>query len=157
MPGLIPKFVPGFRLVDGTDLNKLVDAVNPGWAGLEIVNQATPIALTVSATLTAAQLLTCLLTGNQGAAGAAAYQLPTVASLVAALPADFVNNNAFDITLSNISTAVAETNTFTTNTGWTLVGNMVVIANVTSNTPGSAGRFRIRRVSAAAFTFYRIS
>lgn len=156
MPGLIPRFTPGFRLVDGSDLNKIVDAVNPGWAGLEITFQPTPAALTVSALLTAAQLLTTLLTANQGGAAAAAYQLPTVANLVAALPADFINNQCFDFTLVNVSVVAAESVSITTNTGWTLVGDMDVQANSAATTK-SAGRFRVRRVSASAFTLYRLS
>lgn len=156
MPKSIPRFVPGFRLIDGTDLNLMVDAMNADHLGLEINFQSTPAALTVSATLTAAQLLTTLLTSNQGAAGAAAYQLPTVAALVAALPADFINNQCFDFSLVNISAVAAEAASITTNTGWTLVGDMDVQANSAATTK-SAGRFRVRRVSASAFTLYRLS
>lgn len=156
MPNPIPKLTPGFRMHDGSDLNKMVDAVNADHLGLEVPWQPTPAALTTSALLTAAQLLTTLLTANQGAAGVAAYQLPTVANMVAGLPPDFINNQCFDFSLVNISAVAAETVSITTNTGWTLVGNMDVQANNAATTK-SAGRFRARRVSATAFTLYRLS
>lgn len=121
-----------------------------------ILTQGTPTALTTSATLTAAQLLTGILTANQGAAGAAAYQLPLATDLQAALPTSFGVNNAFDFSVINISVTGAEAASITTNTGWTLVGDMDIIANSASTTK-SAGRFRVRETAANTFTLYRLS
>jgi hypothetical protein len=157
MPNPVPIFIPGPRLIDGSDLNKLVDILNADVTGLRVGFQATPVAMTVSALMTSAALIGGLITGAQGAGAAAAYQLPTVAALVAALPSDFANNQTFNFVISNISTNALEIITVTTNTGWTLVGNMVIPANAAPGTPGSVASFRVRRVSATAFTLYRIS
>lgn len=118
-------------------------------------NQATPIALTAAATLTAAQLLVGLLTSNPGGGAAVNYQLPTAASLDTALASAGVNAS-FDFSLVSISTNVAETATLTTNTGWTLVGNMTIAAN-SAATAQSAARFRARKTATGAWTLYRIS
>lgn len=123
--------------------------------GLPVLKQGAPTALTVSALLTAAQLLNLLLTGNQGGAANANYQLPTAANLEAALPMGLTTNDSFDFALINISAVAAETNTITTNTGWTLVGNMVVSSN-NAATLQSQGVFRARKTAAGAWTLYRI-
>ncbi len=117
--------------------------------------QGAPAALTTSATMTAANLLAGIITSNQGASGAAAYQLPLAADLDAALPY-FAVNDAFDFSLIGISTDAAEDATITTNTGWTLVGSMVVASNAAA-TDKSAGQFRARKTAAGAWTLYRIS
>lgn len=160
MPVPIPRFEDGFRLINGTHLNKLVDQLNAMSSGFLVVNQATPTALTVSALLTAAQLLTGLLTANQGAAGAAAYQLPTAANLNALVlttaPGGFQIGQSFDFTLVNVSTVAAEAASITTNTGWTLVGDMDVAANSAATTK-SAGRFRAKKTAATTWTLYRLS
>ncbi len=117
--------------------------------------QAAPAAKTTSTTLTAAELLGGLITGNQGAAGAATYTLPTAANLAAALPADFPINGAFDFTVINISTVAAETITIATNTGLTLVGDLTIACNAVGD--ASQGTFRVRRTGASAFSVYRVA
>lgn len=122
--------------------------------------QGTPAAKTVSATLTAAELLTGLITGNQGAAGAAAYTLPLATDLEVALVAAYPGlqiDDAFDFNVINISTVAAEDITMTTNTGWTLVGSMLVIEQAAGNPAGSNGSFRVRRTAANTYTLYRIA
>lgn len=118
--------------------------------------QAAPTAVTVSATLTAAALLGGIITSNQGAGAAAAYQLPLGTDLEAAMPTNVNADRAFEFSLINISTDAAEDVTITTNTGWTLVGSIAVQSNddVASK---SAGRFRVRRTAANTFTLYRIA
>lgn len=123
--------------------------------GLVLKAQGAPSAQTVSAVLTAAALLTGILTVNQGAAGASALQLPLATALDTAIP-DAANNDAFDFSVINISTVAAESASLTTNTGWTLVGDMDVSANSAATTK-SAGRFRARRTAAGAWTLYRLS
>jgi hypothetical protein len=56
----------------------------------------------------------------------------------------------------NISTVAAESASLTTNTGWTLVGDMDVAANSAATTK-SAGRFRARKTGTALWTVYRLS
>lgn len=123
--------------------------------GLAINAQPTPSAKTVSATLTAAELLTKIITVAQGAGAASAQQLPLATAMDTALP-DFIANDSFDFSVINISTVAAETASVTTNTGWTLVGNMLLAAN-TAVTDNSQGRFRARKTGTGAWVLYRIS
>lgn len=120
-----------------------------------LVNQGAPAAKTTSATLTAAEVLTGIITLNQGAAGATAQQLPLATAMDTALP-DSAAGDSFDFSVINISTNAAETGSVTTNTGWTLVGNMLLAAN-TAVTDISQGRFRARKTGAGAWTLYRIA
>ena len=124
--------------------------------GVVYRTQAAPTALTTSATLTAAQILGGLLTANQGGGATAAYQLPLGTDLEAALPAaNIAVNDSFEFSLINISTVAAEDVSITTNTDWTLVGNMDIQSNDAA-TSKSVGRFRVRRTAAHVFTLYRI-
>lgn len=157
-----PNFESGFRMQDGSILLTLQRWLNfgagtaNGFAGLRFYKSPAPVALTVTAGLTAAQLIVGAFTANQGAGAVATYTLPTVALLNAALPADFAVDDAFDFTLVNISVNAAEDVTIATAAGWTLVGNMTVNSNDAIATP-SSGRFRARKTSATTFTLYRIA
>ena len=117
--------------------------------------QGAPVAATVSATLTAANLLVGIITVLQGAGAASAQQLPLATALDTALSYAQVNQS-FDFSVINISTTAAEAASITTNTGWTLVGDMDIIANSASTTK-SAGRFRARKTGTGTWTLYRIS
>lgn len=124
----------------------------------ELVTQAAPTAKTVSATLTAAEVLVGIITGNQGGGAAAAYTLPLATDFETALIALFPglqNNDSFDFSVINISTVAAEVITVTTNTGWTLVGDMTLAANAAGDQ--SSGLFRARRTAANTYTLYRIA
>lgn len=123
--------------------------------GVRLVSQGAPAAKTVSATLTAAEVLTGIITVNQGGAGASAQQLPAGADLDTALP-DAAAGDAFDFSVINISATAAESASLTTNTGLTLVGDMDVSANSAATTK-SAGRFRARKTGTALWTVYRLS
>lgn len=125
---------------------------------LGYIKQAAPAAKTTSATLTAAELLGRLLTGNQGGGAAATYTLPLATDLETAIAAQVPvqNDLAFDFTLINLSVVAAEDITIATNTGWTLVGKMTVESNdaVTSD---ARGTFRVRRTGANAYSLYRVA
>lgn len=123
--------------------------------GVELKTQGAPAAATTSATLTAANVLTGIITVNQGAAGASAQQLPLATAMDTAL-ATSVAGDAFDFSMINISVTAAEAASITTNTGWTLVGDMDVAAN-SAITTKSAGRFRARKTGTGAWTLYRLS
>lgn len=124
--------------------------------GLAIQTQGAPAAKTVSATLTAAEVLTGIITVNQAGAASSALQLPTGTNLQAALPADFADNDSFDFSVINTSTVDAEDASLTTNTGWTLVGNMDIPAYSAAGSLNSSGLFRARRTASNTFTLYRI-
>lgn len=117
--------------------------------------QGAPAALTAAATMTTANLLAGIITSNPAGGIAVNYQLPLATDLDAALPQS-VANSCFDFTLVSISTVAAEDATITTNTGWSLVGGMVVASNAAA-TDKSAGQFRARKTADGAWTLYRIS
>lgn len=123
--------------------------------GVQAEYQAAPAAKTTTTTLTAAELLGVLITANSAAAANQNYTLPTGTNLEAAFPFTMAVNDAFDFYLINTSTVAAETITILTNTGWTLVGNMVVVSN-SASTASSSARFLARRTAANTFTLYRI-
>jgi hypothetical protein len=117
--------------------------------------QPTPHAATVSATLTAAQLLTRIITVNQGGAAASELTLPLATAMDTGF-SDAGADGAFDFSVINLSTVAAEDATILTNTGWTLVGEMTVESN-DADRARSAGLFRARRTGAGAWTLYRIA
>ena len=117
--------------------------------------QGAPSAQTTTATLTAADLLSGIITADQGASGAAAYTLPLATAMDTALPT-FDAGDSFDFSLLNISTDGAEDATILTATGWTLVGSIAVQSNDAA-TSKSAGLFRVRKTAAGAYTLYRIA
>lgn len=112
---------------------------------------ATPATATVGATLTAAQVTNGLLLGSPGSS-AASYQLPTVAVLEAGIPSAVNVGESFDFSVVNVDGSGSGVITLTTNTGWTLVGLMTVVA-----TAGTAQRFRARKTTSTTWTLYRIA
>lgn len=124
--------------------------------GVDVLAQGAPAAKTVSATLTAAELLTGIITVNQAGAAASAQQLPLAADLDTALP-DAAAGDSFDFSVINTSTVDAEDASLTTNTGWTLVGSMDVPAYSAAGSLNSSGRFRARKTGTAAWTLYRLA
>lgn len=131
------------------------DALRAGSAGQFLQTQVAQTAKTVSATLTAAELLTGIITVNQGAGAASVLTLPLATAMDTALSASAAND-AFDFSVINISTVAAEDASVATNTGWTLVGNMDIASNAAA-TDKSAGRFRARKTATGAWTLYRLS
>jgi hypothetical protein len=133
----IPNGAGGYQVGDG----------NLGEAVLGV--QAAPVSLTTGVTLTSAQLANGLILGNPGAS-AVSYQLPTCASLDADV-SSAKPNSSFDFTVLNVDGNTSGVITLTTNTGWTLVGLMTVVA-----TAGTAQIFRARKTGDATWTLYRI-
>lgn len=122
---------------------------------VKLVNQGAPTAKTVSATLTAAEVLAGIITVNQAGGATSAQQLPLATDMDTAMP-DAAAGDAFDFSVINTSTVAAEDASITTNTGWTLVGNTDIASNAAA-TDKSAGRFRARKTAAGAWTLYRLS
>lgn len=112
--------------------------------------QPAPVSLTTGVTLTAAQLSNGIILGNPGAS-AVSYQLPTAADLDA-LVSSAKPNSAFDFSVINVDGNTSGVVTLTTNTGWTLVGLMTVVA-----TAGTAQAFRARKTGDGAWTLYRLA
>lgn len=120
--------------------------------GVTLRQQGAPASQDTAATLTAAQILTGIITSNPAAA--VNLQLPLATAMDTALPTS-IAGDSFDFTIANINGTAANTDTVTTNTGWTLVGN-VVMPGLTAG-PGTSGRFRARKTATGAWTLYRLS
>lgn len=123
---------------------------------LIVRKQGAPTAKTVSATLTAAELLAGIITVNQAAAGASALQVPTGTAIQNALPTDFGVDDSFDVSVINTSVVDAEDASVTVNTDVTLVGSMDFLAY---NAAGvrSSGIIRFRKTADHVFVGYRIA
>ncbi|HEY8622693.1 MAG TPA: hypothetical protein VIM74_02410 [Casimicrobiaceae bacterium] len=122
--------------------------------GTLIRAQGAPAAKTVSATLTAAELLGGIITVAQGAAGVSNLQSPTGTALQTALPADFATGDSFDVVIINTSSTATEIANLTVNTGVTIVGTAAV-APIAAGA-ASQGVFRFRKTAANTFVAYRI-
>lgn len=118
--------------------------------------QVTPNAETVAVTLTAAELLTGLVTGTHAAGATQAYTLPTGTLLDAA--GTFLVDEYFDWTLINLSAAAADTITITAGTDHTVVGTMICQSahSSTGLIHGNALRLRTRKTAANTFVSYRL-
>lgn len=115
--------------------------------------QGAPADLTNTATVTAAQLATGILSGTPTAA--ATYTLPTVA-LWEALITNAKTNSSFDFYVINLATTNTYAITLAAGTGWTMSGEVTVTEN-DGDDANSSGHFRARKTGSAAWTCYRIS
>lgn len=111
---------------------------------------AAPATATATATLSVAQITNGILLGSPGSS-AAAYTLPTCAVLDAALGNAKVGSS-FDFSVINVDGSGSGVITVTTNTGWSLVGLMTVVA-----TAGTAQGFRARKTGDATWSLYRVA
>lgn len=118
--------------------------------------QSAAVAKTTSSTMTFVDFSGGIITINQGAGASSAQQLPTAADMDTGFAA-FANDDSFDLSFINTSTVDAEDASVTTNTGWTLVGNMDIQAHSSLAAQGSSAVIRLRKTGAAAWTAYRIS
>jgi hypothetical protein len=134
----LPNGAGGYQLGDGNI------------SEVQISTQAAPATATATATLTAAQLANGIILGSPGSS-AASYTLPTVAD-VEALVSSAKVNSSFDFSVVNVDGSGGGVITLVTNTGWTLVGLMTVVA-----TAGTAQAFRARKTGDGTWTLYRIA
>jgi len=134
----LPNGAGGYQLGDG----------NLSEVDLQI--QAAPVSLTTGVTLTAAQVTNGIILGNPGTS-AVSYQLPTCADLDT-LVSSSKPNSSFDFSVINVDGSSSGVITLTTNTGWTLVGLMTVVA-----TAGTAQAFRARKTGDGTWTLYRLA
>jgi len=117
--------------------------------------QPTPATVTAAATLTAAQLLTRIITGTQATGTTNAITLPTGTLMSAALVGD--DDQSFEFTIINLSAALADTYTLTAGTDFTIVGMAIIdSAHADSEFPSSA-IYRCQQSAANTWIAYRIS
>lgn len=137
-------FIPGPRLIDGSDLNRLVAQANAGFttAGVQNFVSNTAVSTVGAATLTAAQLITGLIT-RSGSTAAFTDTTDTAVAIVAALPG-YTVGQSFNLLINN-TTAFPET--IAGGTGVTVTGNIVIPAN-------STGEVVVKITSATAVSVY---
>ena len=133
----------------------LTKAFSVNSAGVVSKLFAAPAAKTTDATLTAAEVLGGMITGNQGATASATYTLPTGVLLSAAFPVVPTVGDSFDFTVTNISTDAGEDVTILGGVGTTLIGSGAVASNAAA-TDKSAGTFRFRNTGAGTWDVFRI-
>lgn len=123
--------------------------------GMELVSQGAPTAKTVTAAITAAELITGLIT-TTGVTAPSIHQLPTGTLLDAEIPGVAVGDS-FDFTIINTGTGVSDDATITVNTDVTIVGNPTIGALTDGTIISGSGRFRARRSAANTWVVYRIA
>jgi len=106
--------------------------------------QATPVAKTAAAVLTAAELTNGIVTYSGAVAN---ITLPTVA-LTEALVSSAKVNSSFDFSILNIGGT--NTATLVIGTGWTLVGVVTIAANISSS-------WRAVKTGDGAWSAYRLA
>lgn len=134
-------------------------SINQLLANNVLKQQAAPVAMTVTATITSAAILGGLITANQGGAAAATYTMPTGAVFAAVADPYFSGgwpiDYAIEFTIVNISTVAAEDVTVAGDTGMTAVGNMTIASNAAA-ADQAWGTFRVRKTGVATYSFYRV-
>jgi hypothetical protein len=117
--------------------------------------QGAASAVNTTATLTAAQLLSLIITSTTAAA--VSMTLPLATAMDTAIP-DAVAGDSFDFSIINTG-AAAQSITVVTNTGWTIVGGAAggLIVAPSSATFSGAGLFRAAKTATGAWTLFRIS
>ena len=113
-------------------------------AEVDMSVQATPVAKTAAAVLTAAELTNGIVTYSGAVAN---ITLPTVA-LTEALVSSAKVNSSFDFSILNIGGT--NTATLVIGTGWTLVGVVTIAANISSS-------WRAVKTGDGAWTAYRLA
>lgn len=130
----LPNGAGGYQLGDG----------NVGEAQLFV--QGAPTAVAAAATMTSAELSNGLFVFN-GTAGS--LTLPTVAQVEADISSASKVNAAFDFVIINAD-ATTDDVTLAAGTGWTIVGNAVVVE-------ATSAQFRARKTGDGTWTAYRIA
>ena len=123
--------------------------------GRNVVAQAAPAAKTVTAGITAAELVAGLIT-TTGVTAPSLHQLPTGTEIDAAIPG-IATGDSFDFSVINTGTGASDDATITVNTDVTIVGNPTMGALTDATIISGSGRFRARRSAANTYIIYRIS
>lgn len=115
--------------------------------------QPTPTAMTVTANITPAGLLSGLIVGTHAAGATQTYTLPAGATLDAALEMDV--DESVDWTLINASAAAPDTITVAqAGADHTIVGAAVVVS--ANSAPDNTATYRTRKTAADTFVTYRL-
>ena len=116
--------------------------------------QPAPTAMTVTADITTAGLLSGLIVGTHAAGATQTYTLPTGALMDAAFELDI--DESIDWALINASAAAADTITLAAAaSGHTIVGAVVIVS--ANSAPDNTAAYRTRKTAADTFVTYRIA
>lgn len=121
--------------------------------------QAAPTAKTVSATLTAAEVLVGIITVNQAAGASSTLTMPSGADLdtLFVTTHGMATGEMFEFSVINTSTVDAEDADLAGNGDVTLVGSGDIHAYSAAGSLNSSARFGLRRTGTAAYSLYRLS
>ncbi len=117
--------------------------------------QAVPTAKTVTAAISAAELVTGIIT-TTGVTGPSIHQLPTGTLLKAEFP-DIADGDSFDFSVINTGTGAADDATLTVNTDVTIEGNPTIGALTDATIISGSGRFRAKFVTGVTWIVYRLA
>ncbi len=117
--------------------------------------QGAPTAKTVTSAITAAELLTGIIT-TTGATAPSIHQLPT-GTLLAAAITGVAAGDSFDFSVINTGTGASDDATITVNTDVTIVGSPTVGALTDATIISGSGRFRARYTGTNVWVVYRIA
>lgn len=120
------------------------------------VAQGAPTAETGAATITAADLISGIITITHTTGSTVALTVDTGTAMDTALPSAAAGD-AFDWYVINLSAALADTATVTAAAGHTLVGEGVVESAHADSEFQSSAHFRSRRTAANTWITYRLS
>jgi hypothetical protein len=123
--------------------------------GVPLYKQAAPAAKTVTAAITAAELVAGLIT-TTGATGPSLHQLPTGTLIDAELPG-VATGDSFFFTIINTGTGASDDATITVNTDVTIVGNPTIGSLTDATIISGSGRFLARRSAANTYVVYRVA
>ncbi len=126
-------------------------ATNPAF----LQTQGAPTAKTVTSAITAAEILTGIIT-TTGVTAPSIHQLPTGTLLSAAI-SGVATGDSFDWSLINTGTGATDDATITVNTDHTIVGNPTAGALTDATIISGSARFRSRCSAANTWITYRIS
>jgi len=117
--------------------------------------QGAPTAKTTTSAITAAELVTGIIT-TTGATAPSVHQLPTGTLLLAELP-NFAAGDSFDFSIINTGTGASDDATITVNTDVTIVGSPTVGSLTDATIIAGSGRFRARYTGGVTWIVYRLS
>lgn len=117
--------------------------------------QGAPTAKTVTAAISAAELLAGIIT-TTGVTAPSIHQLPTGTLLAAQFPGIAVGD-CFDFSVINTGTGASDDATLTVNTDVTIVGNPTIGALTDATIIAGSGRFRARYTATNTWVVYRLA
>lgn len=122
---------------------------------MNLVTQGAPTAKTTTSAITAAELVTGIIT-TTGVTAPSVHQLPTGTLLTAEFP-NITAGDSFDFSIINTGTGASDDATITINSDITIIGNPTVGALTDATIISGSGRFRARYTTGVTWIVYRLA